>query len=183
MTRFFSGSKGLSWEAITSPPCTALLCSAQPLSVVNRFQQTVHSKGLSREAVTSIPCTAPWWTARPLPVWNRLEQSVHWKGLDQEAITMWERKRSFSLLVLFIYISHVHAHKWPERGKSPTSSYNAGHTEYSSPTQNIATEENASFWRELVGGNSLYLKYPTVVFYIFACFQLTSLPPSLNIYE
>ena len=42
-------------------------------------------------------------------------------------VVQWEW--SFSLLFRFICISQFHAHKWPERGKSPTSSYN-GHTKF-----------------------------------------------------
>lgn len=71
------------------------------------------------------------------------------KRFHREAITMWERKRSFSLLVRFIYISQVHGRKWPELGKSPTSSCIKKHHR---------SWKNASFWRVPIEDNTEHWK-------------------------
>ena len=127
--------------------------SSRPLSVVNRFQQTVQGY---REAMTGSPCAALWWSARPSSVLNRFEQSVHWafiaetttNSLPGDEASQVKAKLNFPG-PFYVFTSHIHAQMWPLKGKCPTSSY----TSY-----NAIPEygwKKATFKRVLRKGNNL----------------------------
>ena len=80
---------------MTGPPCTAFWWSARLLSVLNRFEQSVHWKGFIAETTTnSLPGNEA----------SQVKAKLNFPG---------------SFYVSFF----IHAQIWPLKGKSPTSSY------------------------------------------------------------